>query len=119
MSVAGNIAFIAYILIFIVLISFFAGFIVLQVFLSKRQSRVLGLIIPIVSFIIALLNTLLVSWNSVVSNDVAPVYTSLIITFIILNIPTIVYMLIYLGCRPKKKDDHKKQLEKMNIQDLG
>ncbi|MCD8035808.1 MAG: hypothetical protein LUE88_00270 [Clostridiales bacterium] len=41
---------------------------------------------------------------------------SMIITFVIYNIPTAIYLAIYFVCRSKYKK--KKQIDKMNIQDL-
>ena len=41
---------------------------------------------------------------------------SMLVVMVIVNIPTFVFLAIYFACRGKQK--RKKQMEKMNIQDL-
>lgn len=91
-----------------------AGIVCLQIFLSKRESKWPGLVLPILAFLFGLLYPL---------NMIAPdegVTVSFIIQMLIVwvmgNIPTIILLAIYFGCRGKQRRN--KQLEKMNIQDL-
>ena len=91
-----------------------AGIVCLQIFLSKRESKWPGLVLPILAFMFGLLYPL---------NMVAPaegVTVSFIIQMILVwimgNIPTIILLAIYFGCRGKQKRN--KQLTKMTIQDL-
>jgi len=100
------------------LIVFFIGLIAtvgviwLQVFLSKRPSKWLGLILPIITFAFSLLCVLGIMdtgnfWQNVIL---------VISTLLLVNISTIILLVIYFVCREKSK--RTAQLEKMNIQDL-
>lgn len=98
----------------IVALLLLAGIILLQIFLSKRESKWPGLVLPIIAFLFGLLFPL---------NMVAPAegvtagfIVQMIIVWLIGNIPTFVFLAIYFACRDKKQRN--KQLEKMNIQDL-
>ena len=91
-----------------------AGIVCLQIFLSKRESRWPGLVLPVLAFLFGLLFPL---------NMIAPdegITVSFIIQMLIVwfigNIPTIILLAIYYGCRGKQRRN--KQLDKMNIQDL-
>ena len=91
------------------------GIIVLQVFLSKRESKWPGLVLPVLAFLFGLLYPL---------NMVAPAegvnalfIFQMIFVWLLGNIPTIVFLAIYFGCRGKQR--HNRQLDKMNIQDLN
>jgi hypothetical protein len=155
---------------------FMVGPIILQVFLSKRDNKFVGLIIPIIQFVLSLvivlsfsLNTLAfvsyesdentsVSYSEVYADTIdseyddvtiseslddeydeyddtdvdeavdyvdneesasakIPVLPSIIILFILTNIPTTISLIIYFVNRKGKPK--KKQLDKINIQDLG
>ena len=90
-----------------------AGIVVLQIFLSRRPSKWPGLVLPILSFLFSLIYPL----NMAVSDgDLMSFVLQLLIVWLVGNIPTILLLLIYFGCREKQR--RKKQLEKMNIQDL-
>ena len=91
-----------------------AGIVCLQIFLSKRESKWPGLVLPIMAFLFGLLYPL---------NMIAPdegITVSFIIQMLIVwfigNIPTIILLAIYFGCRGTQRRN--KQLDKMNIQDL-
>lgn len=90
------------------------GIVFLQIFLSKRESRWPGLILPVISFVVALLFPL----NMVMPPEgvTSSFIVEMIAAFLLANIPTIILLLIYFGFRGKKR--RRKQLEKMNIQDL-
>lgn len=116
--------------------------IALQVYLSKRKNKWVGLILPTVCIIVSLFVVLgIVTFTSVLTTQVTTVTDkgemveqvvderkneslmstkSLILSagiiFVIYNIPTLILIGIYVGCRKKNKENL--QLEKMNIQDL-
>lgn len=103
----------ATIMLFLVLI-LLAGGIFLQIFLSKKNSKWFGLILPAITFLYSLLMVLGLAAYTVMRDG--EVFILIASTFLISNIPTIVLLGIYFGCREKKKLHA--QLEKMNIQDL-
>lgn len=92
-----------------------AGVILLQIFLSKRESRWPGLVLPILCFLYGLLYPL----NMVAPSDgiSAGFVLQMIFVWLLGNIPTIVLLVIYFVCREKFR--RRKQVDKMNIQDLG
>ena len=98
----------------LVILLFIAGVIVLQIFLSKRESKWPGLVLPIVAFLFGLLYPL----NMIAPSEGVTVgfIFQMILVWLLGNIPTIILLAIYFGCRGKKYRN--KQLEKMNIQDL-
>ena len=96
----------------LVVLLFIAGVIVLQIFLSKRESKWPGLVLPIISFLISFIYPLNMAIPSV-----GGFVFALILGWLIANIPTIVLLTIYFACRGKQRRN--KQLDKMNIQDLG
>lgn len=79
--------------------------IVLQIFLSTKKNKWLGLILPVITFLPSLF----------LLPQVASVAAMLPI-FLVLNIPTAVLLIIYAVCRQKYKA--KQEIEKMNLQDL-
>ena len=127
-------------------IALFAGTIVLQVYLSRRESRWPGLVLPILSFILALTAALAVTLSTagqrgtltveeygpdgtVINTQTTEVDPepgpgrsageTLIgggIAFLVANIPTLIYTAIYCGEREKFR--RREQMKKMNIQDL-
>ena len=89
------------------------GLIFLQVYLSKMENDWPGLILPILSLsvsIISVLGLLLVAVRG-------GVIITMIIYFILINIPTLAFFLIYKTVH--KKQSPKKELDKMTIQDLS
>lgn len=103
--------------IFFLIISllFLAGIVFLQIFLSKRESRWPGLILPILAFLFGLLYPL----NMAVPDGGVTVgfIFQMLLVWLLGNIPTIVLLGIYFGCREKHR--RRKALDKMNIQDLS
>jgi uncharacterized membrane protein HdeD (DUF308 family) len=93
---------------------FLPGIIVLQIFLSKRENKWLGLILPMISVLFSIIAVLGVGFYGNESAIEIAIY--LIGMFLLWNIPTIILMVIYLACREKFKK--KKEIDKMNIQDL-
>ena len=98
----------------IIFLAVVIGVIWLQIFLSKKDNKWLGLILPIVAFLVGLLYPL----NMVAPSDGVTVgfIMQMLLVWLLGNIPTIVFLLIYISCRQKK--NRNKQLDKMNIQDL-
>ena len=98
----------------IIFLAVVIGVIWLQIFLSKKDNKWLGLILPIVAFLFGLLYPL----NMVAPSDGVTVgfIMQMLLVWLLGNIPTIVFLLIYISCRQKK--NRNKQLDKMNIQDL-
>ncbi len=94
-------------------IAFLAIVILLQIYLSQRESKWPGLVLPIISFLFGLL-----SLNMAAPPDGVTVgfVFQVLLEWILGNIPTIVLLAIYFGCRSKHR--RKKQIDKMNIQDL-
>lgn len=98
----------------LIFLLFIAGVVLLQVFLSKKDNIWLGRILPILSFLFSLIYPL---------NMIAPTEgvdfgfgLSMLLVWLMTNIPTIVLSVIYIACREKIKKN--KQLNKMNILDL-
>ena len=91
------------------------GVIFLQIYLSKRESKWPGLVLPIITFLFGFLYPL----NMAVPSEGVTVgfIFQMILVWLLGNIPTIVLLAIYFGCRSKQRRD--KQLDKMNIQDLS
>lgn len=90
---------------------FVAGGILLQIFLSKREGKWPGLILPLLSFLYSLVMAL----SAVAYNGGVP-WGPILASLILGNIPTVILLAIYFACREKF---HKRsELDKMNISDL-
>lgn len=85
--------------------------ILLQVFLSTRQNKWLGLILPVISLLCALV--LILNMAYIVS------YRMYAVMVILSFLPLVVFLLIYWLCRMhlKRKTVHD-EIKQMNIQDL-
>ena len=131
---AGRTIAVSGILIFMLALG--AGVIVLQIFLSKKENKWAGLILPFISFgisIMALLGVLLFSVNTgtmttTVNGEIveqtteqivnmSSIIASAIYTFLLCNIPTGILLAIYAACRGKQ--NRQRALNKMSAQDLG
>ena len=88
--------------------------IVLQIYLSKKKNKYLGLILPSISFIYSLIIVL----NLAASEEMTliQIIITLIVALLQANIMTIVYLLIYIGIKEKMK--LRSEIDKMNIKDL-
>lgn len=96
----------------IVLLVFVVGGILLQIFLSKRESKWPGLVLPAISFLWSLLYLFnLMDTGSVVQNILMALFTMLIT-----NIPTLILLAIYWAVREKRRK--RSEIDKMNIDDL-
>lgn len=86
----------------------------LQIFLSKKENKWLGLLLPFISFAYSLLMVFSIAiLDSMTKWEIFVLIAS---TFFMANIPTVILLAIYFGCREKIR--RKKALEKMNIRDL-
>lgn len=139
-----NVAAIIFSLIFIG--GLLVGGIFLQIFLSKKESVWLGLVLPVITFLFSLvtislmvLQTTIVTTGETVTEwidgtavteeiteappaasgqnaNASAAVSGIIVTFLYLNIPTVILLVIYLACRGKQKK--LRELEKMSAQDL-
>ncbi len=82
--------------------------IVLQIFLSRMTSKIPGLILPALAFLASLIFPL--------NMTAAAGVLGILIVWLVGNVPTIIFLLIYVVCREKFRK--KNELEKMKIQDL-
>ena len=85
----------------IALYAVLAAIILLQIFLSSRENKWFGLIMPVISFLFALVVVLL---NTIVPAPGVGVdyILNLVVAFAVYNIPTVVFMVIYIVCRKRK-----------------
>ena len=88
------------------------GGVLLQIFLSRRESRWPGLILPLMTFLCSLLGPLNVADTGSVSRNVLLVAVTLLAG----NIPTLVLLAIYWAVREKRRV--RDQLDKMKIDEL-
>ncbi|MCF2617925.1 hypothetical protein JQM68_12090 [Oscillibacter valericigenes] len=93
------------------ILPFLIGLVVLQVFLSKRESKWPGLILPLLSFLYSLVMAL----SAVAYNGGIP-WGPILASLILGNIPTVILLAIYFACREKFRKRSK--LDKMHINDL-
>ena len=96
----------------VTLLAVLAGGVALQIFLSRRESGWPGLVLPLLSFLLSLLQMAGIMDTGSVSRNVLLVLTVLLVG----NIPTLVLLAIYRACREKRRV--RDQVEKMNIDDL-
>ena len=90
----------------LILLLIFVCVVLLQIFLSRTESKIPGLVLPALCFLFSLI----VPLNMIVANSAALFF------WLIVNIPTIILLLVYFVCRQQYKK--KNQIEKMKIQDL-
>lgn len=99
----------------------FAAVIVLEVLLSRRRSWWPGLVLPVLLFLYSIfaIFSAVAGYYAVYGEGVAITASflcDLFLAFFQCNILTLVLLAIYFFCRRKEKN--KRQLDKMNIQDL-
>lgn len=91
-----------------------AGVVWLQIFLSKRENRWFGLFLPFICLALALLTI----FSMIIPDGMSAweAFAMAASAFLMANIPTAILLIIYFACREKTK--HKRELDKMNAQDL-
>ncbi|WP_258876390.1 hypothetical protein [Clostridium sp. CM028] len=77
------------------------GIIILQIFLSKRQNKWLGLILPIINVIFSIRAVLGINFDG--GESISTIVMETIMTFLVWNILTGVLSDIYFTCREKFK----------------
>lgn len=101
----------------VILLLVSVGVIALEVYLSRRESQVPGLVLPGILFLgelFVLPNVAAVAFFC--AETLAAGCLNVILRVFLTLLPTIVLMAIYFLCR--RGMNRKKQIEKMNIQDL-
>ena len=98
----------------VLLLAFLVGMVMLQIYLSKRNSRWLGLILPG----LCLMQSLVVVFNVAATPDMSiwTMVCQVASAALLGNIPTFVLLAIYFSCRDNQRRKH--QMDKMQIQDL-
>ena len=96
----------------LVVLLFLVGGILLQIFLSRRESRWPGLVLPLLAFLQSLLLVLNVADTGSASQNVLTV----LVTLLVGNIPTLVLLAVYWAAREKIRV--KSQMERMEKQDV-
>lgn len=83
----------------IILVLFVVGIVALQIFLSGKRNKWLGLFMPIISFLL----TLVIPLNMVAPAEgiTSEYLLSMLLVLIVANIPTVFLSLIYIACREK------------------
>ena len=99
------------IVLFVFLFAIVAGGILLQVFLSRREGKWPGLVLPVLSFLYSLVMAL----SAVAYNGGIP-WGPILASLILGNIPTALLLVIYFACREKLRK--RSELDKMQINDL-
>ena len=98
-------------IVLVFVLALLVGGVFLQIFLSKRESRWPGLILPLLSF----LYSLMMACSAVAYNGGIP-WGAILASLILGNIPTVILLAIYAACREKFRK--RSELDKMNIKDL-
>ena len=99
-------------LLFVLLI--FIGVVLLQVFLSKRENKWAGRILPLLFFLFSLIYPLSLS---AVGQSIGELIVPMLIVLLMANIPTAILLVIYFACRSSR--NNRQEIDKMNIQDLN
>lgn len=89
------------------------GGVLLQIFLSRRENRWPGLVLPLLT----LLSSLLLPLNVMDTGSVSKNILAVVVTLLAGNIPTLVLLAIYWAAREKLRV--RAQMEKMGKQDIG
>ena len=103
----------------LIIAAVFVGIIALEVWLSRRKSRWPGLVLPSLTYLLSLCVTFgaaLYAYVPTEHQSFGDILVPTLLLFLMYNIPTLVLLGIYFACR--EKYSRKKQLDKMNIQDL-
>ena len=96
----------------IMLLVLLAGTDLLQIFLSKRESKWPGLVLPAITLVYSIVMVL----NMAYFVSIARPLLAALGVFLSCNIPTLLLLGIYSACRGKQRK--KREMEKMSINDL-
>lgn len=102
-------------IIFAFVIAFCVGMLALQAALARMESRWPGLVLPLITFLRSVLTPIGMVGSA--GGPTADFVLQVLLMGLLSNIPTAVLLAIYFACRTRQR--RKKQLEKMNIQDLN
>ena len=83
----------------IVLLILLVGGIFLQIFLSKKENKWFGRILPIITFSFSVLITLIYLLSFMAGTPIWQVFIALSLVFVLHNIPTIILCIVYKACR--------------------
>lgn len=98
----------------LIILACLVGMLCLQIYLCQKKSKWIGLALPAISFIMSFVW----SFNRITYHDSSAMSIGgAIAIWLLYNIPTVILLLIYFTCRDRNY--RKKQIEKMNIQDLN
>ena len=95
----------------IFLLALLVGVPLLQIFLSRRESKWPGLILPLLAFLYSLVMAL----SAAAYNGGIP-WGPILASLLLGNIPTVILLAIYAACREKFRK--RSELDKMQIKDL-
>nr|WP_325194768.1 hypothetical protein [uncultured Oscillibacter sp.] len=95
----------------IFLLALLVGVPLLQIFLSRRESKWPGLILPLLTFLYSLVMAL----SAAAYNGGIP-WGPILASLLLGNIPTVILLAIYAACREKFRK--RSELDKMQIKDL-
>ena len=99
-------------ILFVILIVFVVGGILLQIFLSKREIKWPGLVLPALTALYSVVMVLNVAAMGTAGEVIAAVLSVVIMG----NIPTLILLAIYFACRGKRRT--RSEMDKMRINDL-
>ena len=102
-------------IIFAFVIAFCVGMLALQAALARMESRWPGLVLPLITFLRSVLTP--IGMVGPAGGPTVGFVLKVLLMWLLSNIPTAVLLAIYFACRTRQH--RKKQLEKMNIQDLN
>ena len=92
------------------------GVIFLQIFLSRKSNKWLGLILPVINFVISIILMIPNIKNTFYIEFIPRAFFTNMIAWVFVNIPTVVLLAIYFHYR--RKIQKVTEIEKMKIQDL-
>jgi len=97
----------------IVLLILTVGAVLLQIFLSRRESRWPGLVLPGISFLVSLVYVLSIA---ALNQGIGQIIATVLMVLLLGNIPTLVLLAIYAACRSGRR--RRSEADAMRIRDL-
>jgi len=96
----------------IALLIFMVGAVLLQIFLSRRESRWPGLVLPGICVLFSLIAVLSVAALGGVMESIV----TILVVLVLYNLPTLVLLAIYAACRSGRR--RRSEADAMRIRDL-